>query len=103
MVQRLPKRFGLGSVTTLVKLGTGPLAPHSPGPVFELLFLSSTDTLVSILLPNYVAFSFRGSPIIFHMMDRGSPEYYTCYSLVNCSFWLRGIVIHITYVDLHRF
>lgn len=41
---------------TPLKLETGPLAPHSPGPVFELLFLSSKDMLVSTLLPNDVVF-----------------------------------------------
>jgi len=60
---------------TPVKLETGPLAPHSPGPVYELLFSSSTDMLVSTLLPHYVAF-FRRSPIV---LDHDSPGYYTCY------------------------
>lgn len=37
------------------------------------------------------------------MLDHDSPGYLLLVLLVNCSFWLRGIVIHINYVDLHRF
>lgn len=84
---------------TPLRLATGPLAPHSPGLVFKLLSPFSTDMLVSTtLLPNYLVF--------FSVILR---LFFSCWTMTlrditraTCQL-LRGIVIHINYVDLHRF